>query len=142
MYETGHYSQCVSGIIDSFHSFLDYLFLVHITNKSLKKELKDNPGDYNSKDKTTWLFEMVAGKTLKQLLHENSKQDLYVLYKKYRNLRTKIAHPAHSGGPDVTYEDARKACKTIVDIIDLIRQKILKDDAFDLFLFSLKHYFH
>jgi hypothetical protein len=71
MYETGHYPQCVSGIIDCFHSFLDYIFEVNITNESLKKELSDNPAEYNAKDKTTWLFEMVAGKTLKQFLNDN-----------------------------------------------------------------------
>ncbi len=122
MYETGHYSQSISGIIDCFHSFLDYLFEVNITNESLKKELRDNSAEYNAKDKTTWLFEMVAGKTLKQFLSDNQESELYDMYKKFRTLRNKISHPHYDLTPDITYKDARQACKTIVCIIDLLRR--------------------
>ena len=141
MYETGHCSQCISSIIDCFHSFLDYIFEVNITNESLKKELRDNPAEYNAKDKTTWLFEMVAGKTLKRFLSENQESELYDMYKKFRTLRNKISHPNYSSTLEITYKDARQACKTVIYIIDLIKQKVLVDDSFNPFLFSLKHYF-
>ncbi len=141
MYETGHYPQCISGIIDCFHSFLDNIFEVNITNESLKNELRDNSAKYNAKDKTTWLFEMVVGSTLKEFLSGNQETGLYGMYKKFRALRNEISHPRYNVTPSITQKDARQACKTIVAIIDLIKQKVFMDDSFNPFLFSLKHYF-
>lgn len=140
--EAGYYGQTVSTVIDGFHSYLDYLIDRYLSNRSLKERIRDFPWNYGSVDKTTWIFEMISTKTLEQFLHDLNKGDFFNKYSDCRTKRNKIAHPDQSSEIEISYMDAKDACKTVLNIVWTLRKEIEQDERYDDILFALEMYIH
>lgn len=151
LFETGYYSQSVAMVIDAFHYYLDYLIETYIDNTSFKQNIDESPAKFDSKDKTTWIFEMLCGKNLRDFLGSLSemkvdtiisKDRLWENYSRFRDMRNKIVHPRKNRQIDVTHRDAFEACATVKDIINLVRKGFERDNNLDIIFISLHTFFY
>lgn len=142
--ESGHYPECISTIIDSFHYYIDYLIGKYVQNESLLEKFKEDPAYFNSKDKTTWIFEILSGATLQKFLSDLGHGNLYEQYSEYKTIRNDIIHPKPGKKIKLSFGRAYNACQAIMMIIRFIRKRIenIKTEhdilaRLDTYIFSL-----